>query len=400
MPIAEPFDGSRLHLSAPQEARDRQEPQPLSDSLGDAEILLAYAAESGTSVAPEITSAILNARAACRTDGRPDIGVLTAFQDAYAKLANQLGEVTACTIRSCASMKTRRTLGRHYAAAMLITILIATVSVATFIADAMSNGIVEDTTVGNDDATKLRAALTPLGGKKSLDPVYVQKNPCDLLTTPPSNTAMTPAANPANIEALQHFAITIRNLHGRALKLNWLIRRLDMRECDPLGPCDGPDHMVPTEAQARAQTQIDPAIINYDAEVLCKIQTFQTIRLFAANVRSDYLAVMGAIAAYALPIAYAGLGAYAFLLRSFSETIRKRTYHPSFSDSARMITAIIAGAIVGLFKPAQGLALSPLAIAFLAGYGVELFFKFLDTLINAFGSAGARSSAEARRISR
>jgi len=100
----------------------------------------------------------------------------------------------------------------------------------------------------------------------------------------------------------------------------------------------------------------------------------------------DYAAIVGAFASYALPIVYALLGAYAFRLRLFSETIRKRTYHPSFSDSARMITAVIAGAIAGLFNPAQGLALSPLATAFLVGYGVELFFKFLDTLINAFGA--------------
>jgi Na+/H+-dicarboxylate symporter len=50
-----------------------------------------------------------------------------------------------------------------------------------------------------------------------------------------------------------------------------------------------------------------------------------------------------------------------------------------------MITAIIAGAIVGLFNPNNGVSLSPLATAFLVGYGVELFFRFLDTMIN-FGA--------------
>ena len=52
-----------------------------------------------------------------------------------------------------------------------------------------------------------------------------------------------------------------------------------------------------------------------------------------------------------------------------------------------MITAVIAGAIAGLFNPATGSALSPLATAFLVGYGVELFFRFLDTLLAAFGSS-------------
>jgi hypothetical protein len=111
------------------------------------------------------------------------------------------------------------------------------------------------------------------------------------------------------------------------------------------------------------------------------------IRSFASNVNSDYSAIIGAVLSYALPILYALLGAFAFQLRLFGETVRKRTYHPSFADSARMITAVIAGAIVGLFNPAKGLALSPLATAFLVGYGVELFFKFLDTILNSFGSS-------------
>ena len=88
----------------------------------------------------------------------------------------------------------------------------------------------------------------------------------------------------------------------------------------------------------------------------------------------------------AIPIFYAVIGTYAFRLRFFAESIRKRTYHPSFSDTARMITTVIADAISGLFNPAQELALSPLAVAFLVGYGVELFFRFLDTLLNAFGT--------------
>jgi hypothetical protein len=52
-----------------------------------------------------------------------------------------------------------------------------------------------------------------------------------------------------------------------------------------------------------------------------------------------------------------------------------------------MITAVIAGAIVSLFYPAQGASLSPLAISFLIGYAVEVFFKLLDGAINSLGSS-------------
>ncbi len=79
------------------------------------------------------------------------------------------------------------------------------------------------------------------------------------------------------------------------------------------------------------------------------------------------------------------LGAYAFRLRHFAGTIGERTYHPSFADSAKVITAVTAGATCGLFNPARGLGLSPLATAFLVGYGVEPFFKFPDALADSFG---------------
>jgi hypothetical protein len=158
----------------------------------------------------------------------------------------------------------------------------------------------------------------------------------------------------ADVQGLQSFAITIRDLQGRAIKLNAVIRLLGMIEVNTFNKM--------SEESVRTQLEIDPAIINYTASVLCKIQAFQTVRSFAANVQSDYTAMVGAIMASMLPIAYAWLGAYANRLRLFSETIRKRTYHPSFADSARMITAVIAGSIVGLFNPMQNVAtLSPLA---------------------------------------
>ena len=55
-----------------------------------------------------------------------------------------------------------------------------------------------------------------------------------------------------------------------------------------------------------------------------------------------------------------------------------------------MIGAFIVGAIISLFNNyTQGINLPPLAIAFLAGYAVEVFFAFLDTLVRAFQKGDA-----------
>jgi hypothetical protein len=121
-----------------------------------------------------------------------------------------------------------------------------------------------------------------------------------------------------------------------------------------------------------------------------KIYLFQRVRVFGNEVDFTISKFNGAIGAYLLPILYAVLGAFAFGLRKFSQEIVDMTYHPSQANAARIITATICGTIVGLFSNFwQGISLQPLAIAFLVGYGVEVFFAFLDKLLQTLGAAGA-----------
>ena len=97
------------------------------------------------------------------------------------------------------------------------------------------------------------------------------------------------------------------------------------------------------------------------------------------------MVIYGAITAYLLPIAYSLLGACAFALRNLSAQTRAKTYQPSYANFARIIIALIAGTVVGLFNNfTNGASVSPLAIAFLVGYAVEVFFSFLDSFVQTF----------------
>jgi hypothetical protein len=359
---------------------------PFPDAVNDAEEMLAYAAESGTEVSFDLAKPILDARSAL-SSGVPGEEVRAAFYDAYSKISKMFGDVTAETVRNCSSPETHRLLRRSKTAALTITAIIASASVITFVADSMGKKIIEDIPLANTAAAKLRAGLSTPDGKITVGGKYAAGDPCTMLDDKPEQ-GETQVRNLSDIEDLQQFASTIRDLRSKAVKLNAFVFKW---ECDPLGLCTGPDSeghnaAIKVPDFVENQLQLKPSITNYTAEVLCKIRAYQQVRTFASNVQSDYAAIIGAFASYALPIAYAMLGALAFQLRLFGDTIRKRSYHPSFADSARTITAVIAGAIAGLFNPAQGTALSPLAIAFLVGYGVELFFKFLDTILNSFGS--------------
>ena len=56
--------------------------------------------------------------------------------------------------------------------------------------------------------------------------------------------------------------------------------------------------------------------------------------------------------------------------------------------------AVIAGAMISFFTSfTQGLSL--LAAAFLVGYGVEIFFAFLDSLLVSFGARKSLAAPDA-----
>lgn len=369
---------------------------PFENAVEDAELLLKHAAETGINVDAELIRKILAARTALKNNEMTD-QTRGDFYSAYSGLSKSFGDVTAETIRSCSSSKTRKALRVDWCLASCITAVVALVSVGTFVANSLVKKINDDVPIANDLAAKLRAGLTDGNQKISSD---LANDPCSLVDRQPDENSAK-VRNSADITQLQEFAGLIREIQSRSVKLNSLLRRVTF---DRVEECDSnfsitcstdedrgsPDYAKrnSTRAENQSHLQIHPAITNYSAEVLCRIKTYQEVRTFATVVRDNYTSVVGAFTSYALPILYALLGAYAYRLRLFADTVRKRAYHPSFANSARMITAVIAGAICGLFNPAQGLALSPLAVAFLVGYGVELFFKLLDTLINSFGQSG------------
>jgi hypothetical protein len=107
--------------------------------------------------------------------------------------------------------------------------------------------------------------------------------------------------------------------------------------------------------------------------------------------------------AYILPVLLGTMGAIAFVLRQISRQVRST----SFSKTSpalhwtRMIMGALSGLVVGFFSgeiPAAG-SLPPLALAFLAGYGVEALFLVFDDIIGRFrsGNGSGPGAADAKR---
>ena len=101
--------------------------------------------------------------------------------------------------------------------------------------------------------------------------------------------------------------------------------------------------------------------------------------------------VLSVLHRYILPLLYGLLGASVYILRTLSSQIRARTYSEASNIDfrIRLYLGTLGGMVSAWFinpEVAGGLvkSLSPYAIAFLAGYSVELLFAVMDKVIGAF----------------
>jgi hypothetical protein len=118
----------------------------------------------------------------------------------------------------------------------------------------------------------------------------------------------------------------------------------------------------------------------------------------AAKIDSGARGAPTAISTFLLPILYAAIGSIAYILRKISVQLKDTTFSSSspIRHALRLWLGVMMGLIIGAFSnltamlgptgaPAdQGVVASPLAIAFLAGYGVEAFLSMFDAIIARF----------------
>jgi hypothetical protein len=360
------------------------EPPPYFDAaLDDAERLLEYAAEIGVDVDDDTRNAILLARTHGRTEwDEPGTARLLA---ALTKLAARLKPVTAESLKACGDTG-RHTVGVYFKVAVALAVIIVPFSLASFITSGLSDSINKDIVTANALAVKITSELHPAPTQTSA----AAASPAPSSSTQP---ALPPGLSVVDVVTeLQQFASTIRAIDGLARRLNLFVVRV---ETDPYASIRG----IPAQVHETFQLPAElPAHLEQAADQSIKL--FQDVRYFAQAVLDDVSLFYGAIATCLLPVLYALLGTCAYLLRTFENQMRTKTYMPSAANSARFLIAGIGGTVVGLFNNftiTQGASIPPLAIAFLVGYAVDVFFSFLEGLLQAFakgkGDRGAPATA-------
>jgi hypothetical protein len=352
----------------------------LTRELGDAEALLSYASEIGVEVEAETREAILRARAAQGSPMNPDVAA--NLLSALAHVAQQVRPVTAQSLRACADPRQARIVVRMYTwiAVVLCSILLPC-SVITFVSTAISDSISKDVETANalaltlaDRERYVRSAL--LGASE---------------TTPNAPVANLPPAD--MLKELQQFAIAIRALNAHARELSLFTPSMAMT---PPGKVARDRQLDADEKSNKFELPVPLRDLQAQAdETISKIKLYQSVRYRAVSAQETAAIWSGAIGTCILPVLYAVLGACAYLLRLFEERIKNRTFTPD-GHHARFLIAGIGGLVVGLFtnvNVTEGGSLSLLALAFLVGYAVDVFFSFLESLLRIFGRTGTSTAA-------
>ena len=350
-----------------------QRPPYFDEALEDAERLLKYAAETGVELDDETRNAVLQARSDSTAAGSEQATARLLI--ALTKLAALLAPVTAESLKACLDAD-RNAVQSYWKWAIGLAVVIVPFSVASFVTSGFSDAIRKDIATANDLAVKIVGQLRPAPD---------QTPRADPQSPPPLPSGLSTVQV---IGELQQFASIIRSVDGRARRLNYFVLKL---ERDPYaGIRNNPDEVHATfQLPADLPNKLNEA---FDG----RIKVHQDVRYFAQSILDDVAIFYGAITACILPVLYALLGTCAYLLRSFDEAWKARTFIPSTAHSARFLIAGIGGAVVGLFNNftiTEGASIPPLAVAFLVGYSVDVFFSFLDSLLQAFGKKSVPSAA-------
>jgi hypothetical protein len=326
--------------------------------INDAERLMQYAAETGLDVSNDTRHAILTARAIYPAEWTEDAAA--NLLAAVTTLSARLKPVTAESLKAYHD-DTRPTVRSYLRIAIILACIIIPVSVASFVTSALSTAINADIVKANALAVKLRAQLgPPQTAGEAVAPLPKGISEADLVSD------------------LQDYASTVRILNARARKLNYFIIPIQRRI---------PLEDVGTPEQRKQRFELPIGIPDPVAARDNITNTYQDVRYFAQSILTDVSVFYGAITSCILPVLYALLGTCAYLLRNFEDQMGSRTFTPSAANSARFLIAAIGGAIIGLFNNftvSPDASIPPLALAFLVGYAVDVFFAFLEGLLKAF----------------
>jgi len=323
--------------------------------------MLSYAAMAGIALDDGDVKILANAAAEYRTakDRSDYSGLNNSYADillAYGRVAQRLLPLTTFTLVRFFS-GFRRAIQVYFGWGVTLTVVVVVLSLLTFVSSTISESMKTEIDLANSKVTTLLSQPLEMSSQAD-DPRYVAYSRKDMLVD------------------LQQLAISVRSIDGRARQLRFLTFSGNP---DPFSAIrSDPEKM-------HEAFELDPKFVDPKGDFVRILGTFQKIRAYAQNLRDIVTFWYGGVTASILPILYAILGVCASSLRRLQVTMREKTF-TDVGAKEHMLVAVIAGMLISLFSglfASNGVSLSPLAWAFLAGYSSDAFFQVLDGVLRA-----------------
>jgi hypothetical protein len=416
--------GSAFYAAMARIAKAVQYPGPsIVEDMAHCREMVSYGAQNGKLLAEADVQALSNARTALQNRAW-NADTEAAFYAAMSRIAHALSPVVAETAGDEARRGARIAIRIYTRAAMFLTVVVISLSCLLFVVNQISSDIANY--VKENDATALTMHNQLIAHEAAIADASNKNDYGALLALQNSQPALQIK------EELQKFAMNNRQLYANISRISWITRfaHLGTIRSPYKQPCIKGEKVLSFQSTYRHWAdleysrdkrlandfQCNPVITrealemtlpvlsvpyvangepippNIGSEVVAqgfqKIAVYQDIRAMALYACDIILSFVGAVTGFLLPVLYAWLGACAAILRQLSADSAASTFHPEHSkvaNRAHVTSAVIVGISIGLFTKLLegGKDISPLALAFVAGYASDKFFYFVDRLVGA-----------------
>ena len=348
----------------------------LSGALIDAKKLIRYASESGMLISGQIIKTILSSADEIGTDQWNDEKE-SAFWDAVSKLSKEVSPVTIESIQATLyPTRSKSRAGRETMWFSIITIIFLVALIVCQIYWVIGNNVSSEINSLREQNQKIELEIDAI--KYSMGKLAISLS--DLKNSEKGESRTGEVFYDSNSgEFLER------------LELNAKINDFETRVGDMQKKLK--------EKEFEHRKNYDFLVANY--RILAGWVDYVLVESKAVNVDPDKpdkefiltwaRSIIQAMSTYVLPMLYGLVGACAYILRSLFTEIRQVTFHGAsiINHRLRLPLGMLSGVAIGWFFKAETLSselgsIQPLALAFIAGYSVELLFTAMDTLIGAF----------------
>ena len=399
----------------------------LVTDMDDSQLLLSYFTRNGLAedrkIHDDVVKTLIISRERLRTGVFDSQTEEAKFRTAYGLIAKAAQPVTVASLRDSTATASRMSLKwdwerrRPYVApesrpvpeiaclryrnwaffTLVALVLIQSYWTATSSILSKTDALIAETARARSDLAQQASRSGPAKTGGSSESAATSPTPANTPVEPPASNSDAEKTQAA-LEDLVSKASELEANYSMLATLMWPFKWLESKP-EELGGTTSDAGRTPESPKTAPGAQPSPAPDvtakeNKDSDSLFGPNEFQTRR---ASTRAIAGQVIDVMQKWLLPLLYGALGAMVFVVRTLSMQARDRLFRREglVSLVLRVFLGMISGLAIGWFwghdsgptKTGGAMTLStlsPFALAFIAGYGVELFFALLDKIVSTF----------------